>query len=378
MLRSLPLLAICLGVLITTLPIQAAEAEQMLVYIGNRTKGDDDGIYIYRLDMASGRLSQVGKCGDVEGPSFLALHPTGRFLYSVCSLEGEGGVAALAIDESTGLLKLLNTRSSGGPGPCHVAVDRAGRNLLVANYQGGSVGCLPITGDGKLSEMSSFIQHEGSGADERRQAGPHAHSINVDPDNRFAMAADLGTDDVFVYRLDADIGMLAPNDPPSAEVAPGSGPRHFAFHPNGKLAYVINEMANTITAFRYDAQRGVLTTIETVGTLPKDFSGDNTTAEVQVHPSGNFLYGSNRGHDSIAVLAIDQSSGKLTPVEHESTQGQTPRNFGIDPTGTWLLAANQGSGNVVVFRIDQQTGALEPSGNSIEVPAPMCVKFLAR
>jgi 6-phosphogluconolactonase len=259
-----------------------------------------------------------------------------------------------------------------------VIVDRQGRNVLVANYGGGSVAVLPIGADGRLQAPSSVVQHTGSSVDPNRQKEPHAHSINVDADNRFAYAADLGLDKILIYRFDVAKGTLTPNDPPFAQVEPGSGPRHFAFHPQGRFAYVINEMRCTVTAFAHDAARGGLSAIQTISTLPQGQSVQKgfSTAEVQVHPSGRFLYGSNRGHDTIAVFAIDEKTGRLTPVHHEPTQGSTPRNFGIDPAGRFLLAANQRSDTVVVFRIDAATGRLAPAGHRIEVGAPVCVKFV--
>jgi 6-phosphogluconolactonase len=220
------------------------------------------------------------------------------------------------------------------------------------------------------------VKHSGSGPDRRRQEGPHAHSINLDPANRFAFVADLGLDKVMIYRFDPARGTLVPNDPPSASTAPGAGPRHFSFHPNGRYAYVINELNSTVTAFAFDAEKGALREIHSVPTLPGDFKGTSTTAEVQVTPDGKFLYGSNRGHDSLAVFAVDAETGKLSPAGFHSTQGKTPRNFGIDPSGRWLLAANQGSGSVAVFRIDAKTGKLDPAGTPIQVPKPVCVKFL--
>ena len=257
-----------------------------------------------------------------------------------------------------------------------MTVDRAGKNVLVANYGGGSVACLPIKEDGSLGEATSFIQHEGSGPNPKRQQGPHAHSINVDAANRFAVAADLGLDKLLVYRLDAAAGKLTPNDPPFVAMAPGAGPRHFAFHPGGRYAYAINELNSTVTAMTYDADRGVLKAIQSITTLPEGFAGVNYPAEVQVHPSGKFVYGSNRGHDSIATFAVDAATGKLTSVAHEPTQGKNPRNFGIDPSGRYLLAANQDGNNVVVFRIDAKTGKLTPTGSSIQVTAPVCIKML--
>jgi 6-phosphogluconolactonase len=288
-----------------------------------------------------------------------------------------GAVGAFSLDATTGMLTFLNRVSSGGAGPCHLVVDKTGKNVLVVNYGSGSTAVLPLEADGRLKEASSFVQHQGSSIDKKRQQGPHAHSVNLSADNRFAMVADLGLDQVLVYRFDAAKGSITPNEPPFAAVKPGSGPRHFAFHPGGKFAYVINEMASTVTAFTYDAARGVLKETQTITTLPADFSGVNHTAEVQVHPSGKFVYGSNRGHNSIAVFTVDVKKGTLTSVEQVSTQGKTPRNFGIDPTGRWLLAANQDTDNVVVFRIDAKTGRLTPTGQVLEVGAPVCVKFVA-
>ena len=274
-----------------------------------------------------------------------------------------------------GKLTPLNQQPSRGSAPCHLVVDRAGKTLLLANYGGGSVAAFPIGPDGRLGESTAFVQHSGSSTNPQRQKEPHAHSINLDAANRFAVAADLGLDKVLVYRFDAAKGTLSPNEPPSTSVKAGSGPRHFAFHPNGRNAYVINEIASTVTAFQYDAAQGVLKEVQTLSTLPKGYTGDTSTAEVQVHPSGKFLYGSNRGHDSIAVFAIE-ANGTLRYIENTPTGGSTPRNFGISPDGKYLLAANQKSDNVVVFRIDPKSGRLTSTGNTLEVPSPVCVKFL--
>jgi 6-phosphogluconolactonase len=361
----------------------AAAADKCRVYLGTYTGPKSKGIYLTELDLKSGALSPASLAAEVASPSFLAIHPTQKFLYAVNEItEGgkkQGGVTAFAIDAASGKLTMLNQQPSGGDGPCHIVVDKAGKNALIANYGGGSCGVLPILEDGKLAPMSSFRQHEGSGANPARQKGPHAHSMNLDAANRFAFVADLGLDKVLVYRFDAGQGTLTPNDPPFAAVAPGAGPRHFAFHPSGKHAYVINEMNLTVTAFDYNAGGGVLKEIQTITTLPKDAKGENfSTAEVVVHPTGRFLYGSNRGHNTIAVFSIDQSTGKLTSVQHQGEGIKTPRNFNIDPTGTWLLVANQAGDSVVVFKIDQATGALKPTGNSIEVPSPVCVRFLVQ
>jgi 6-phosphogluconolactonase len=352
--------------------------EKMLVYVGGRTKAKGGGIHRYELDLASGKLTPLGVTGGLANPSFLAIHPSRRFLYAVNETWGKQGgtISALAIDPKTGDLKALNKQPSGGAGPCHLVVDAAGKNVLAANYGGGSVCVLPVGDDGRLGKATAFIQHTGRSVHPKRQTAPHAHSINLDPANRFAFAADLGLDKILVYRFDPAKGTLEPNDPPFAKLASGAGPRHFAFHPNGRFAYVINEMNSTITGFAYDAAKGGLAEIQTVPTLPKGFTGDSFTAEVQVHPSGKFLYGSNRGHNSIAIFAIDAATGKLSLLGTESVQGDWPRNFCIDPTGVFLLAANRRTNNLVVFRIDQSTGKLKPVGPAIDVPAPVCVKMM--
>ena len=289
-----------------------------------------------------------------------------------------GSVSAFSIDAKSGTLTLLNQESSVGTGPAHLIVDTTGRNVLVANYGGGSVAALPIGTDGKLKPSTAFVQHTGSSVNPQRQNRPHAHSINVDPGNRFAYVADLGLDKVLIYRFDAATGTLVANDPPFAQVKPGAGPRHFAFHPKGRFAYVINEIDLTVTAFASDAAKGALTEVQTVSSLPPGESVQTgySTAEVQVHPSGRFLYGSNRGHNSLSVFAIDEKTGRLTYVENVPTQGSTPRGFGIDPTGAFLLAGNQRSDSVVVFRIDQKTGRLTPTGQTLTIGSPVCVKFV--
>jgi 6-phosphogluconolactonase len=351
-----------------------------LVYIGTYTGSGSKGIYLLRLDLDKGTLTSLGVAAESSNPSFLAIHPNEQFLYTVNELDDftgkkSGAVSVFKVQPRSGKLELLNQQPSEGSGPCHVTVDRAGKNVLVANYSGGSIAVFSIANDGGLGPATAFIQHQGSSVDPNRQEGPHAHSINVDAANRFAVAADLGLDKLFVYRFDPTRGRLVPNDPPWTKVAPGAGPRHFAFHPNGHYAYVINEMQCTVTAFRYDPERGTLTELQTIPTLPRAVRKGDSTAEVQVHPSGKFLYGSNRGHNSISVFAIDPKTGKLTLVENQPTQGKTPRNFGIDPTGAYLLAANEDSDTVVLFRIDPATGKLEATGQKVAVPKPVCVKF---
>ena len=364
-----------------------AEAEAaMILYVGsvpNSSGQKTEGIYRLRLDPATGALTKPEKVAEARRPSFLAIHPTRKYLYAcneIGDFEGKraGGVSAFAIDApESGNLTPLNDQPSGGVGPCYVRVDATGKNVLVANYGSGSVAVVPIDlATGKLKEPTAQVQHAGSSVNPDRQQGPHAHSFNPDPSNRFALACDLGLDQVLVYRFDPEKGTLAPNDPPFGKVAPGGGPRHLAFHPNGKLAYVVNEMGNTVTTFAWDGDRGTLTEIQTVGTLPADFTGSNTTAEVTVHPSGKFVYASNRGHDSIAVFNVNDATGQLTPRGQTSTQGKTPRHFTIDPTGQFLVAANQASDTLVVFRIDPSSGALSPTGSAVNVPTPTCVKFM--
>jgi 6-phosphogluconolactonase len=361
---------------------QKVASGEYLVYVGTyTTKQSSKGIYVYRFDAGTGQLTSIGLAAESSDPSFLAVDPGEKYLYAVNEVNNfnggtSGAVSAFAIDRKSGALKLLNQVSTHGAGPCHVSLDKTGKYVLVANYEGGSAATLPVHDDGSLGLVAGFVQHSGSSVDKARQEGPHAHWIGVSPDNRFAVVADLGLDDVLVYHLDLNKGSLTPNDPPYAEVKPGAGPRHFAFHPNGKFAYVLNEMASTVTAFTFQPQKGSLSVLQTISTLPKDYAGVKQAAELAVHPSGKFLYTSNRGHDSIAVFAVNSTKGTLTLTGTVPTKGKTPRNFAIDPTGAFLLAANQNSGNIVVFRIDAATGGLTPTGQSVDVPAPVCITFV--
>ena len=353
-----------------------------IMFVGTYTRAPSKGIYAYRLG-AKGDLTPLGTAGlvaETQDPSFLALHPTQRFLYAVNEVSkydgrDAGSVSAFAIDRATGALTLLNRVSSRGGSPCHLSIDATGKWLFVANYGGGSVAAFPIAADGTLGEASSFFQHAGSSVNKSRQAGPHGHAVVVSPDNRFVLAADLGLDRVLTYRIDASAGGLAPADPPFSTIAPGSGPRHLSIRPDAKFAYVLAEMLSQVIALRYDAARGSMTALQTLSTVPEGFTGENSGAELAVHPSSKFLYTSNRGHDSIAGFRIDGAAGTLTPIGHASTQGKTPRNFAIDPSGQLLFAANQNSGTIVVFRIDQETGALTPTGATLQVPSPVCIVF---
>jgi 6-phosphogluconolactonase len=356
---------------------------QYLVYVGTyTTKQESKGIYAYKFDASTGKLSPIGLAAESTDPSFVAVHPNGKYLYAVNEVDDfngqkSGAISAFAIDPKSGKLALLNQVSTHGSGPCFVSLDHTGRWVLVANYGGGSVATFQAEGDGGLSLVKGFVQHSGSSVDKERQEKPHAHWIGVSPDNRFALAADLGLDDVLVYKLDPTLGSLTPHNPPYVQVKPGSGPRHFVFHPNGKFAYVLTEMATTVTAFSWDANRGALTAIQTVPTLPRDYSGPTEAAEIAVHPSGKFLYAANRaGVDTITIFAVDAARGTLKETGRVSTKGRTPRNFAIDPTGAFLLAANQDSGNIVVFRIDPSTGALTPTGGEEKVAAPVSIAFV--
>lgn len=362
--------------------------DEMLLYIGTYTRrqasvaGPSQGIYVYKMNMSTGALTPLSTASGAENPSFLALHPTQPYLYSVSEIEdlggqSSGGLSAFSIDPDTGALTMLNTVPSGGTGPCHVLVDGAGRYLFAANYGSGSAAMVPIQEDGSLSGDGHFIQHEGSSVDPNRQTGPHAHSVTLGPTGNLLYVADLGMDRVMVYQVDWASGKLRPSEAqPWVQTAPGAGPRHMDFHPSGKYAYVINEMNLTLTAYAHDAETGVLTELQTVPTLPEGYEGSNNScADIHVHPNGRFLYGSNRGHNSIVIFAIDPDTGKLSLLGHQSTQGEIPRNFALDPTGEFLLAANQNTDNIVVFRVNSETGLLTETGIEVQVPVPICLKF---
>ena len=362
----------------TSRPRRRAEAD--VFYVGTYTDGDSEGIYRCRFDAETGAVEVLGTTGGIENPSFLAIDPGGRYLYATSetsefSGEPGGGVYAYAIEGTSGSLRAVNAQPSRGGGPCYVTTTPGGDYVLVANYGGGSVAVLPVRDDGGLRSASDVVQHKGSSVNPRRQEGPHAHCIVLDAAGRYAFAVDLGLDQVLIYRLEGD-GTLRSADPSYVAVEPGAGPRHLAFHPDGARAYVINELNSTVTAFAYNAERGSLTETQTITTLPDGFSGQNYPADIHVHPNGRFLYGSNRGHDSIVVYAIEADSGKLSIVQHEPTGGAWPRNFGIHPSGRYLLAANQNSNDVHVFAIDEGSGRLSPTGHALDVPSPACVRFL--
>jgi 6-phosphogluconolactonase len=361
-------------------PLLAA-GEKYRVYIGTYTRNGSHGIYQFTFDTATGALTPAGLAAEIENPSFLAIHPSGNFLYAAGELskfknEDSGALTAFEIDHATGKLKRLNDAPAGGTSTCHVNVSRNGRFLAAANYGSGSCCVYAIESDGRLGSRTAFQQHKGSSANAQRQAGPHAHSVNFDRPNRHLVVADLGLDQLLVYKFDPQTGTLSPNDPPYAKLAPGSGPRHFSFHPSGRFAYAVNEMLCTVTAFRYNSARGVLSEIETVPTLPVPVERGFSTAEILVHPTGKFLYNSNRGHNTLTAFKIDTDTGKLTRVENESTRGEIPRNFAIEPRGGWIIAANQNTSNLTVLRVNLQSGALDPVGDPVAAPVPVCVRYL--
>ncbi len=353
--------------------------EPILFGTGKILNGQGKGIYVYRLDVSSGAFEPWGVAEGVRNPSYLALDPSHRFLYAVNELKEfkgteSGAVSAFSVDLTSGTLSLLKMQPCHGTDPCHLVVDKTGSYVLVANFKSGSVGVFPIREDGALGDATHVVQHQGSSADPVRQSGPHAHAVTLDQTGRFVFVPDLGIDKVMIYTFDAGRGKLEPNQKqPWVETAAGAGPRQLVMHPGGRYAYLINELDSTMTAYRYDADRGTLRELQTASTLPEGFDGASTCAEVAISPSGQFLYGSNRGHDSIVIYAIDPQDGTLTWLGHESTRGSTPRHFAIDPDGLFLLAANQDTHNVVSFRLDPVSGALGTTGHSVDVPTPVCV-----
>jgi 6-phosphogluconolactonase len=364
--------------------VAAAQARDggLLVFVGTYTGKGSEGIYACRFNPATGEPAALGLAVATDNPSFLEADPKGRFLYAVNELrmfrgEPAGAVSVFAVDPLSGTLRLLQQVSSLGADPAHLSLDRSARFLLVANYTGGNCAVFPVGREGRLGPRSALVQDAGSSVDPRRQAGPHAHFIQTTTDNRFALVADLGLDQVLVHRFDAKTGSLTPADPPFVKLAAGAGPRHAALAPSGGFVYVVNELSSTVTVFAYRPDSGTFSTRQTVSTLPKGFAGENTTAEIAIDAKGQFLYVSNRGHDSIAVFTVDPQAGTLTLVEVVPTGGRTPRHFAIDPTGRWLLAANQNSNDIVVFRIDPGSGRLAPTSRSLKVVSPVCVRFVA-
>jgi 6-phosphogluconolactonase len=380
-LRKAALLLAVVACLIVALirPAGAGQAQdsRYFVYFGTRPEGK--GVYMCTFEPAEMRFGPVKLVAEIERATWIALHPNKRILYAVNELGNEGKsngeLLSFAIDPVSGSLKLLNRVSSEAGGPTHLAVDKNGKMLAVANYGGGGVTAFRLNSDGSIGKRAALIQHSGSGVHER-QTSPHPHGVMLSPDNRFLFVADLGVDKVYSYHVNAKEGLLVPNTPAFVQVSPGSGPRHLAFHPLGRFAYLIQQMGSRISAFSYDAARGSLAEIQTVGTLPEGFSGTNSGAEIAVSRSGRYLYASNRGDDSIVVFAIDPAKGTLRTIQRVPTQGKMPHNFGIDPAGRFLFAANRDSSDIIVFQINESTGELSPAGKSLSVPSPVCVIFV--
>jgi len=350
------------------------------VYVGTYNTPQSKGIYLFKFNSATGTATAPSLVAEVRNASYLAISPNGQYLYAVNEtdrVDGQpgGAVSAYRIDRTTGALNSLNRVSSRGAGPCHLAMDPSGQCLVAANYGSGSVASFAVQPDGKLSEAVSFFQHKGKSVNPRRQESPHAHGVTFDAAGRLVFVPDLGLDQVLAYRVEAATATLSPHDPPSVSVPPGSGPRHFVFHPNGRVGYVINELACTVGVFDYDASKGQLRLKQTVSTLPDGFSGENTTAEIEIDRRGRFLFGSNRGYDSLATYSVARN-GTIRLLGHTSTQGKTPRHFAIDPSGEWMWVGNQGSHTLVLFRLDSKTGALIPGGRTIEIGAPVCIAYL--
>jgi len=339
--------------------------------------GYGPGIYGLRLHSATGRLTRIGLAVATASPSFLIVHPNGRFLYAVNEAgHNDDTVSSFAIDLKSGKLAALNQVSARGSSPCALALDKTGRFLAVANYASGSIGVLPVLSDGRLGEAAGFDQHHGSSVNPARQTGPHAHSVLFSPDNRYLLSSDLGLDKIFVYRFDASAGTIALGPEP-VSVAAGSGPRHLVFHPNGQTLYVIDEMTSTVEVFHYDATSGALGQLQTVPTVPESFTAPNIAAEIAVNATGSVLYASNRGQDSLALFSIDPQRSAIAPMEQVSSLGKTPRYFTFDPTGHYLIVANQDSDNLVVFRVHPRTGELRPAGAPVKgVPKPSCIVFV--
>lgn len=350
-----------------------AQPNSLLLFVGTYTTKTSEGIYVYEFNTKTGTLTPVSIGTGVKNPSFLAFSPNKRFVYSVAELNG-GAVSAFTFDKQSGALTIVNTESAGGAGPCHISVDKTGKWAIVGNYGGGSLSVLPIQADGSLGKPTQTIQHEGQSINPERQEKPHVHSINIAPNNRDVFVPDLGTDKIMTYILNVETGQLAPGNPAFTATKPGAGPRHFTFHPNGKFAYVIQELDATVTGFNYS--EGKLEPFQTITTLPEDYTGRKWCADIHISPDGKFLYGSNRTHESLVIYSIDQKTGQLTYVGHQNVLGKTPRNFMIDPTGKWILVANQDSDNIVVFSRNTKTGKLTPTEKDVKVSMPVCLKIM--
>lgn len=361
------------------LSAQTAEPKELLVFVSSFAPAGEGGIQAFHLNPETGQLTPTQRTSDAENPFFLALSPNGRYLYSIHAKQFGGSdpeaVAAYAITDRAGKLKLLNRQSSRGTASCYLQVDATGQSVLLANYSSGSVAAFPVQKDGSLGEARTFVQHTGSSVNSARQKEAHAHSFVVSPDNRYAYAADLGLDQVLCYRLDPAGARLIPNRQPFVRTPPGAGPRHLTFHPNGKYLYAINELANSVTLFDYDAKTGMLVERQTLSTVPVNFKGESYCADLKITPDGRYLYGTNRGHDSIAAYRIGDD-GRLTLLGIEPSRGKGPQNLAITPDGKLLLCANMPGNNLALFRIESETGKLLPEGDPIPLKSPSCIRIL--
>lgn len=376
-----PRMGLLLACLMVVLVPPCAWGEEMFVYFGSHRSGPGIGFSLARFDTVTGVLTKPEFLLEAAAPAFFVIDAGGKHLYTSNSIDTyngkqEGTITSYSIDPKTATLALLNVKPAGGSDPSFISLDKTGKFALDANYRGGNICVYAIQPDGSFGERTAFVQHTGKSIDPQRQTRPYAHAIITDPSNRFALVPDLGVDKVFIYRFDQVTGSLIPNDPPHIDLKPGSGPRHVRFHPNGKWVYVLTEMGNTINVFNWDGAKGSLQLTQSALTVPETFTGTSTSAEIEVHPTGSFVYTSNRGHDSLAVYRVDPENGSLLLLQLISSGGKTPRNFALDPTGKWIICTNHGSDNAVVFAIDGQTGRLTQKGDPISVPYPFCQRFL--
>ena len=365
---------ILVGMLMLTSFEGQSQGGDYYVLVGTYTKKGSEGMYVYKFNSNTGDLSAVGKAAGLKNPTFLTVSPNQKFVYAVGETDPNGSVSAFSFDKKTGSLTKLNTQDVQGSGTCYITVDKTGKWIMTGNYGGGNVSVLPIQADGSIGKPTQNIQHEGKGVNANRQESPHVHSVNIAPNNKDVFVADLGTDKIVTYQLDAQTGKLTNGTPAFTKTADGAGPRHFTIHPNGKFAYIIQELNSTITAYNYG--KGALSEIQTISTLPKDFKGDNSCADIHISQDGKFLYGSNRFSDNMVIYSIDPKTGKLTYIANQPVGGKVPRNFMIDPTGKWVLVANQDTDNIVVFKRDAIKGTLTPTGKEVKVSMPVCLQMI--
>jgi 6-phosphogluconolactonase len=376
---SLLLIASSLPLSFAQTPSKPVAKGQYFAFVGTyTTKTTSKGIYAFRYDGKAGKLTPLGVAAESQDPSFVAIHSSKKYLYAVNEAGKNSMVSAFGLDAHTGKLTPLNQLPALGEDPCYISLDRSGKYVFIANYTSGNLAVFPILADGQLGEHTAFVQDTGTlGPNKERQEGPHAHWIETTPDNRFVLSVDLGLDEVLIFKFDAAKGTLSPANPAFVKLPGGTGPRHLTISPNKKFAYGVDELNSTVTAFSFNSSKAALTPLQTISTVPSGATGRNETAEITVHPSGKFLYASNRGHDTIALFRIDSATGKLASAGEFSIDGKEPRNFMIDPSGNFLLSADQLSDKIVIFKIDLASGELTPTGQSVEVPSPVDIAFVA-